>query len=207
MPDKQQKKKKKHEHSDWELEQQFDLAATLDELINEPPFKEVSGEGGDSRTVAARVPHWLHRRAKKLKEVDGSPYDVDSDVYRDAIYLGLKILNMRHHINPDWNVESKLAGTIDSAMMARRLKNQVKLLTDALSELWKDGDERAAAEHLTKYIGEAVEIESPWHKSRLFRLLAEDVTVRTVLSACDKSTSDTIHSFANGDQDRRSKRR
>ena len=89
----------------WEPEQQFDLAATLEELINEPPFKEVSGDTGDSVTSATRIPMWLYRRVVKLKELQGSPYELTSDVLRDALFIGLRILNMRYRVNPDWNVE------------------------------------------------------------------------------------------------------
>jgi molybdopterin converting factor small subunit len=184
--------KKKVEHSDWDLEQQFDLSATLEELIGEPPFREVSGENADSKTVAARVPQWLHRRAKKLKEVDGSPYEVDSDVYRDAIYIGMKVLNMRYRVNPDWDVESKMANIVDSAGMAHRLKRQVKELVDSLNDLWKDNDEVHAADMLKNYINAATELESVWYKRRLFALLREDSTIQTVLSKCDKSVGETV---------------
>ncbi len=177
--------KKKVEHSDWELEQQFDLAATLDELIHEPPFKEISGETGESKTVAARVPQWLHRRAKKLEEVDGSPYEVHSDVYRDAIYLGLKILNMRHKINPDWNVESKMAQILDSAGVALRAKRQMKDLVASLNDLWQDGDQTRAAESLSNYVQAAAELQSEWLKRRIFNLLKVNDTVQLVSRKCD----------------------
>jgi hypothetical protein len=184
--------KKKAQHSDWELEEQFNLIASLEELINEPPFTEVSGQSGDSRTVAARVPFWLHRRAKKLREIDGSPYYVDSDVYRDAIYLGLKILNMRHKTNPDWDVESKMAQIIDSAGTAARAKRNIKELSLSLNDLWHDGDQTRAVSTLSNFIHAAVEIGSEWYKRRVFNLIKSNDTIQIVLRQCDKSIQDIV---------------
>ncbi len=184
--------KKKEQHSDWELEEQFDLIASLEELINEPPFTEVSGQSGDSRTVAARVPYWLHRRAKRLREIDGSPYYVDSDVYRDAIYLGLKILNMRHKTNPDWDVESKMAQIIDSAGTAARAKRNIKELSMSLNDLWHDGDQTRAVNSLSNYIHAAVEIDSQWYKRRVFNLIKNNDTIQVVLRQCDQSIQDIV---------------
>jgi len=176
----------------WDTEQQFDLGATLDELLHEAPFREASGDTGDSVTTAARVPMWLHRRIVKLRELPSSPYDLTSDVVRDALYLGLRVLNMRFKMSPDWAVESKMAAVVDSASTSRRLKRQVKELSEGLDDLWREGDERHASESLTRYVYAALELESDWYRRKLFSILALDKTIQVVLATCGKKVRDTV---------------
>lgn len=183
---------KKLKESGWEPEQQFDLAATLGELLSEPPFKEVSGDTGDSITSATRIPTWLHRRVIKLKELPGSPYELTSDVLRDALYIGLRVLNMRYKVNPDWDVESKMAAVVDAAGTSRRLKRQLRELVDGLDDLWKEGDRRHAAESLARYIYAAVELNSQWYKRKLFSLLRNNDIIRAVAKECDPDVWRTI---------------
>ncbi len=179
-----EKKNTKETHSGWEPEAALDLAATLEELIDEPPFKEVSGEGGESVTTAARIPTWLLRRITKLKEHSGSPYDINSDVLRDAIYVGLRVLHLRYKLTPDWEVETKLAQTVDAVSAGRRVRSQVEELVSGLDEMVKDGDTEKAAYNLTNYMMAAIELESEWHKDKVFKILAENNVVRGVVKHC-----------------------
>lgn len=188
-PDKGKEEKKRES---WNPEAQFDLATTLEELINEPPFREVSGDTGDSMTAGTRIPLWLHRRVTRLKEMPGSPYDLQSDVLRDALYIGMRVLNMRYRMSQDWDVEAKMASIVDAASTSRRLKRQVKELVDGLDDLWRDGDEEHAAESLTNYIHSAVELESSWYRRKLFSLLKEDKTIQVVAKRCDPKLWETI---------------
>lgn len=176
----------------WNPEEQFDLAITMEELLNEPPFKEVSGDTGESTTAGTRIPMWLERRITRLKEMPGSPYDVKSDVLRDAIYIGLRVLNLRYKMNPDWDVESKMASVVDAASTSRRLKRQVKELVDGLDDLYRDGDVEHAAASLEKYVFSAVELESAWYKRKLFSVLKEDKTVQAVAKSCEPKVWETI---------------
>jgi len=187
MAKKQDKPKKA-----WDPEQQFDLGATLEDLLAEVPFREASGDSGDSITTAARVPVWLHRRIVKLKEMSNSPYDVTSDVVRDALFTGLRILNMRYKMSLDWNVESKMAAVVDSASTSRRLKRQVTELADGLDDLWREGDEQHAADSLSKYVHAALELESDWYRKKLFTLLGSNKAVQQVAKACKKEVRDII---------------
>lgn len=181
------RKKSKDLPSDWEPEAALDLAATLEELIDEPPFKEVSGEGGESVTTAARIPLWLLRRITKLKELSGSPYDINSDVLRDAIYVGLRVLHLRYKLTTDWEVETKLAATIDAVSAGRRVRSQVDELAFGLDEMVKDGDMEKATRNLTDYMMAAVELESEWHKDKVFKLLAESKVVREIAKHCGEA--------------------
>ncbi len=176
------KKKKKH---DWELESPFDAAASLEELIDAQPFKEASDERGESVTAGARVPLWLHRRIVKLKELPGSPYEVNSDVYRDCIYAGLQILHMRYGMSPDWDVERKMAAVADATGAGKRIRNQVEELINGLEDLHAEGDEEQAIQRLSDYVMAAKELERNWLRERVFRMLKANRVVREISEGCD----------------------
>jgi hypothetical protein len=113
-------------------------------------------------------------------------------VLRDALYIGLRVLNMRYKMNPDWDVEAKMASIVDSASIGRRLRRQVKELVDGLDDLYRDGDLERAGESLKKYVYSAVELESAWYKAKLFRVLKEDKTVQAVAKSCEPQVWETI---------------
>jgi len=178
--------KKKKKPSDWELEAPLDAAATLEGLINAPPFKEASDEKGESVTSGTRIPTWLHRRVVKLREMPGSPYEVNSDVLRDAVYAGLQILHMRYSMSPDWDVERKMAAVADATGAGKRIRNQVEELISGLEELHAEGDEEQAAQKLNDYVIAAKELEGGWLKDRVFRMLKVSRVVRDISEGCDK---------------------
>ncbi len=169
----------------WEPEAIIDLAATLQELIDEPPFKEVSDEGGSSATVGTRIPNWLLRRVVRLKELKHSPYDINSDVLRDAIYVGLRVLHLRYGLTPAWEVETKLAQTVDAVSATRRVRNQIEELVAGLDEMFRDGDIDKAVRNLTDYMMAAVELENDWHRNKVFSLLAENRVIREIGTHCN----------------------
>lgn len=189
MVDKPEKPKKP---SDWELEAPFDFAATLNDLIEAPPFKQASDEQGQSVTAGTRVPAWLFRRVMKLAEAVGSPYEIASDVLRDAIYNGLQILYMRHKVSPDWEVEKKLAAVVDATGASKRIRDQFEELVSALEDMYKEGDEKQAADKLTEYVLAATELENEWHRKKLFRLLGGSKIISRVMEMCNKSTKKLI---------------
>ncbi len=177
--------KKGKQETGWEPEAIIDLAATLQELIDEPPFKEVSDEGGSSATVGTRIPNWLLRRVVRLKELKHSPYDINSDVLRDAIYVGLRVLHLRYGLTPDWEVETKLAQTVDAVSATRRVRNQIEELVAGLDEMFRDGDIDKAVRNLTEYMMAAVELENDWHRNKVFSLLAENRVIREIGTHCN----------------------
>lgn len=185
-------KKSKGKPSDWELESAFDLAAGLQDLIDTPPFKEASDEKGESVTSGTRLPLWLHRRVVKLREMEGSPYEVNSDVLRDAVYVGLQILHMRYKISPDWGVETKMAAVVDASGALRRLKDQFDMLVGGLEQLCEGGDEDQAAHRLSDYILAAGELENKWHREKVFRMLRENRTIKEVTRLCPRNVQKLI---------------
>lgn len=177
----------------WDLESPFDTIVSLEELINRPPFKASSDKGGGSYTAAARIPFWLERKVMHLLEVMGSPYMLKSDVIRDAIYLGLRVLNMRHKTNPDWAVEAKMARTIDRINLLTRLQSQAKDFAGPTLELWEGGDEQQAREGVEEFVGAAVEIEDEWTRSKTLQLLKTNRQLRPVIDSCSEGVRRAVY--------------
>lgn len=172
--------------SDWELEAPLDMVASLEELISASPFKEASDEHGESVTSGTRIPMWLHRRVVKLREMPGSPYEVNSDVLRDAVYVGLQILHMRYATSPDWNVERKMAAVADATGAGKRVRAQVEELISGLEDLHAEGDEEQAAQRLSDYVMAAKELDIDWLRERVFRMLRASRVVKDVADKCSK---------------------
>lgn len=187
MTEQNKRRKRGVRDSSWEPEEALDLAATLQDLIDEPPFKDVSDETGESTTAGARIPNWLVRRIVKLKELSGSPYDINSDVIRDAIYVGLRVLHLRYKLTADWEVETKLAGAVDAVSAGRRVRRQVDELVAGLDEMYRDGDVDKAAHNLTEYVLAAVALESEWHKDKVFQILGENRLIGEIAEHCGEA--------------------
>lgn len=182
--------KYKHEFSDWELEKSLELPASLEELVNAPPFKESSDEHGHSVTAGTRIPQWLHRRVVKLIETPGTPYELTSDVLRDAVYLGLRVLHLRHKLSSDWEVDSKLAAITDDAGAAKRIRIRFEELEEGLEDLCAGKDEEQAAERLSGYILAVADYENLWYKNKMFMLIKESRVSQRVLKHCPKNIQD-----------------
>jgi len=177
-------KSKKKQKPQWELEAPFDYPASLEELLESPPFVEAGGS--ESSTAGTRIPKWLFRRVMKVVEMQGTPYELASDVYRDAIYLGLRVIHMRYKTAHDWSVETKMASIVSETDVMRRIRSQVDGLSSGLDNLMKEGEPEKAAEKLEEYISAAIELENEWVRGRLFKMLRESKVVSEVSVHCSQ---------------------
>ncbi len=175
------------QNSQWETEAAFVLPASLEDLLEAAPFHKASDIHGHSYTAGTRLPEWMRRVIKKLVETEGTPYELESDVLRDAIYIGLQVLNMRYQLSGDWEVAVKMAKTIDQTGVAKRIKTQFEELCYGLNELYDDGDVKQASQRLSEYVMAATGIENDWHRDRLFRLIREDRFVRELATHCNEA--------------------
>lgn len=165
----------------WQLEDE--QAFELEDLINAPPFKQTSDDSGESSTVSTRVPSWLMRRVTKMREIPGSPYEINSDVLRDAIWLGMQILQLRYKLH-DWEIEKKLASVIDATGMSHRISVQVNELCKNLEKMKTDDDDERAVMQLTKFILAIQTIRDDWHKRTIIKLLKRRGIVTELLPRC-----------------------
>ncbi len=178
--------------SSWDLESSFDNVASLEELIFRPPFKETSSKEGGSDTLGVRLPMWLVRKVIHLVEMKGSPYQIKSDVARDAIYLGLRILNMRYKPASDWAVDSKLADVIDKVGLVTRIGSRVKSFTEPVLNLWEGNDEQQAIEHMEMFVSAALEIEDEWERNKTLKLVKDNRQLQPIIDGCSESIRNAI---------------
>ncbi len=179
--------------SNWDTESSFDTVISLEELINRQPFKESSGKEGGSYTAAARIPTWLERKITHLIEIKGSPYQLKGDVVRDAIYLGLRILNSRYKENPDWAVEERMARTMDQVNTLTRWKNKVKSFSEPTAELWIGGDEEQARKAIVDFVGAAVEINDEWLRGKVLSMIKDDRNLMSIVNSCPNAVRNAIY--------------
>jgi hypothetical protein len=177
-------KKSKSDKSKWDLEAPFDQPASLEELLDATPFTDAGGS--DSTTAGTRIPKWLFRRVMKLAEASGTPYELASDVYRDAIFIGLRVIYMRYKTTHDWSVETKMAAVVSETDVMRRIRSQVDGLASGLDNLMKEGEPEKAAEKLNDYVSAAIELEDEWSRSRLFKMLRENKVINNVAAYCSE---------------------
>ncbi len=171
---------KKGKPSDWDLESPFDTIVSLEELINMPPFKAASDSSGGTATAGARLPTWLERKVIHMIELRGSPYMLKSDVYRDAIYIGLRVLNMRYKSDPDWATEAKIARAIDKANAITRIKTEIQQFASPIAVLWSGGDEEQAIQLFADFIGASVEISDDWKRTKQMQLIKAEHLFREI---------------------------
>lgn len=183
-------KKKKTDKAKWELETPFEYPASLEELLESPPFTEAGG--AESTTAGTRIPRWLFRRAMKFAEMTGTPYELASDVYRDAIYLGLRIIHMRYKAKQDWSVETRMASIVSETDVMKRIRGQVEGLSSGLDNLMKEEEPEKAAEKLEEYVSAAIELDDEWMRTRVFKMLRESKVVSDVSMHCSQDIRDMI---------------
>jgi len=171
----------------WETEEAYETLS-IEELVGRPIFKESRDDLG-SATVGARIPQWLSRKVTKLIEMPGSPYELKSDVVRDALYLGMEVLRLRYKYK--WSAESKLSDVVDTVGELDRMEQRFAELISGLDRLVNAGDTTKAVSLLTEYILAVSTIEDPWRKMRSIQQLRGSRVVGDLMKHC----SDRIRSI------------
>lgn len=179
--------------SAWDPESPFGEITTIEELIALPVFKEASDlKGGGTYTAGARVPVWMERRFQRLVELRGTPYYIMSDAVRDALYLGLHVLNLRYRAEQDWAVEAQMVKAADSVNEITRIKEQFSTVNKGVTELLAHGEDRKAKEQLVQYILSASELEDVWKKGKIFEYIMGSHVTREVLDKCSANIRKTV---------------
>ena len=185
-------KKPSKKATDWNLESPYDVPSTIEDLIELAPFKEASDTKGGSYTAAARVPTWLERKITWFIEMKGSPYQLKSDVVRDMIYLGARVLHARYKGNPDWATEAKMSEAVGQVGVIAHIHEQINQLTKGLKELWDEGDEIQAIEGLEKFIGAAVEMKDDWQRTKTLHYVKVDRLLRQIVEQCSDEVKKAV---------------
>lgn len=191
-PKDKDKKSQGKKPTDWNLESAYDAPATIEELINLAPFKEASDTKGGSYVANSRVPTWLERKIIWFIEMKGSPYQLKSDVVRDMIYLGARILHARYKGNPDWATEAKMTEAVGQVGVLAHIKEQINQLTRGLADLWGEGDEKQAIEGLERFVGAVVEMQDDWQRAKTLQYVKNDRLLKQIAEQCSEGVKKAV---------------
>ncbi len=187
----QQKDNRYKKSIGWNPEKSFDSALTLEDLIKSPPFKD-AGDPSGTHPTSVRLPTWLVRRIAFLTENSATPYQLHSDVVRDAVYIGLRVLSVRYKSNPQWEAEARMAKAVDKVGTIERLRTQIKNLRTGLEALVDNGDTEQAVQGLEEFLEPVIEIEDEWYKTKIIQFLSEEKVTRQLLDKCSAPMKKTI---------------
>jgi hypothetical protein len=173
----------------WALEE--DVHLTIEDLINEEPFNHTSDDTGDSVSIGTRVPSTMYRRLVEIRETPGGPYQINSDVMRDAIYLGMRILQLRYK-KKDWQIDRKLSSVIDASGAFDRINSQVSDLCKNLEKLKSAEDTEHAVAHLDDFLKEVNNLSENWRKATFVKILKKRGIVTELLSQCSVTAKEVL---------------
>ena len=173
----------------WALEE--DIHLTLENLIDEEPFNTTSDDTGESVSIGTRVPSTMYRRLVEIREIPGGPYQINSDVMRDAIYLGLRILQLRYK-KKDWQIDRKLSTVIDASGAFDRINAQVSDLCKNLEKLKSAEDVEHAVIHLDDFLKEVSNLSENWRKATFIKVLKKRGIVTDLLPQCSTTAREVL---------------
>lgn len=130
----------------WSTEPGLLLTDTFQRLTSLPPYKRSEDKRGHDAFLGGRVPKDMARLVTKIKEA--GRYETNSDAVRDAISLGVRILELRYKADPDWQVRIQLMDQADRVAWEAKIYEEEEKFAENLGKLYRNGDEAQAIEDL-----------------------------------------------------------
>lgn len=134
-------------NSSWNMEEPF---VTLDDAIRRladmKPYKSTEDKKGHDAAIHFRVPKHVTRSVTKIREA--GPYETNSDVSRDAFWIGLQVLQLRYRDDPEWQSYSQVVNISNDAAWEANLHQEEKKFVESLSSFCGNGKEARAIEYL-----------------------------------------------------------
>lgn len=131
----------------WETEDAgLNLNDRLDKLTGQSPYQRSEDKKGHEAFLGARLPKEVTRWVTKLKEL--GPYQTNSDVVRDALWLGCQILSLRYKLDPQWQANLQLMSMASEVTWEARMYEEEEEFCRSLDKFCANGDEARAIEVL-----------------------------------------------------------
>lgn len=132
----------------WTTEEPFvTVDDSISRLTNMKPYKATEDKKGHDAFVHFRVPKNLMRAITKIKE--HGPYETNSDVWRDAAWLGLQVLQLRYKEDPTWTAYAQTVAIGNEAEWEARLHEEEKRFVDSVARLCNNNKRDKAIEYLS----------------------------------------------------------
>ena len=155
------RKKRPGTDEDWLLSAAEELTSsdTIQTLVDKSPFKYSHDKHGHDVYLAARLPTDFGRWVSKMVESPGSPYEIRSDVVRDALYLGLCIISLRMDLSKEWRALAVLSDITAKLAERRAFITRTIDLVKEFMEAWDRGEHDLVREGLTRYLDSIAELD------------------------------------------------
>ena len=122
------------------------LTDTLQKLTSKPLYKRSEDKRGHGTFLGGRFPKDMARWVTRVKEA--GPYETNSDVVRDAVWLGLQVLELRYKADPGWQARIQLMDMANRAAWDAKLYDEEDGFVKTLDKLCSNGDEVQALKDL-----------------------------------------------------------
>lgn len=121
------------------------------ELFDLPPYTSSEDKKGHEIFLGARFPKSFARRVAQLRESSGEHYSVGADVVRDAINIGLSVIEGRLK-QPGWGIERLLANQRAKIFEHARVYKAIEDTVNNLADLCSSHDEETARDDLASLV-------------------------------------------------------
>jgi uncharacterized membrane protein YheB (UPF0754 family) len=128
------------------------MDSSVRELVEARPYGQAQDSKGHSTLLAARFPNTILRWTTELKEAAGSDYHTNSDLIRDAVWLGLQIISLRAKECTRWHVQARIAQATSRVAQHAAIYSEVNTIVENLETLCQAGDIRTAEDDLKEYL-------------------------------------------------------
>lgn len=142
-------KKDTWETQTWDTESpDFSVDDPIGRLASLKPFEKTEDKKGHGVFLSAWFPKEYARRVSVIKEAGSFTYTTTSDVVRDAIFLGLIVLELRLASDPEWQLYTQLEILNNTAKWESELYGQEDAFCESLATFMENKEEGHATELL-----------------------------------------------------------
>lgn len=152
----------------------------VEKILEGPPYIGSEDRKGHDVIIGARVPKWFERVITEIMETPGLPYKVRSDVVRDAVFLGLRLLTILFK-GKGWEIEEAIAKVVSDAHLEMEIREEVNKLADALNKI-AINDIELAVQKLREILSKVLAEENERKKKMYLLCLRENVIIRKIAS-------------------------
>jgi len=133
----------------WETDSPvFSINDPISKLTSLPPYHASEDKKGHGVNLQAWFPKSYSRRVEVIRTASRGIYSTTSDVIRDAIHLGMHVLELRFSCDPEWQLDAQLDIISSIAAHDAYIHDRESNFVDSLERLVTNKEEDRAIELL-----------------------------------------------------------
>ena len=138
--------------SAWDLDV---LNVTKDDplkiLVERDPMVLSEDKKGHDITLYSRFPKYIGGWIAQIMEKHNSPYKTRSDLVRDAVFLGMVVLNLRYQ-TPEWRAGERMARIASEVAYKADMLERIDMMVKDIKTIVASGDVESARKGLFEYM-------------------------------------------------------